>query len=60
LPFGLPQAVAETSAPEIFRGYVRLMGVGAIATAGIFGNQVARLPPDLASRLKIILDNPEG
>jgi putative OPT family oligopeptide transporter len=29
--------IAEMSAAEIFRGYVRFMGVGAIATAGIFG-----------------------
>jgi putative OPT family oligopeptide transporter len=29
--------IALMSASEIFRGYVRFMGVGAIATAGIFG-----------------------
>ncbi len=29
--------LAEMSAEQIFRGYVRLIGVGAIATAGIFG-----------------------
>jgi putative OPT family oligopeptide transporter len=29
--------IAEMSATQIFRGYVRFMGVGAIATAGIFG-----------------------
>jgi putative OPT family oligopeptide transporter len=40
----LPEAVypatipiAEMSAGQIFRGYVRFVGVGAIATAGIFG-----------------------
>lgn len=30
-------AIAGMSAGQIFRSYVRLMGVGAIATAGIFG-----------------------
>jgi len=29
--------IAEMTASQIFRGYVRFMGVGAIATAGIFG-----------------------
>jgi putative OPT family oligopeptide transporter len=29
--------IAEMTASQIFRGYVRYMGVGAIATAGIFG-----------------------
>jgi putative OPT family oligopeptide transporter len=29
--------IAEMSAEQIFRGYVRFVGVGAIATAGIFG-----------------------
>jgi len=29
--------IAEMTAGQIFRGYVRFMGVGAIATAGIFG-----------------------
>jgi putative OPT family oligopeptide transporter len=29
--------IAEMAASEIFRGYVRYIGVGAIATAGIFG-----------------------
>lgn len=29
--------IAKMTATEIFRGYVRFMGVGAIATAGIFG-----------------------
>lgn len=29
--------LAQMSAGQIFRGYVRLIGVGAIATAGIFG-----------------------
>lgn len=29
--------IAEMDAGQIFRGYVRLIGVGAIATAGIFG-----------------------
>lgn len=29
--------IAEMAASEIFRGYVRFIGVGAIATAGIFG-----------------------
>ena len=29
--------IAEMEAAQIFRGYVRLIGVGAIATAGIFG-----------------------
>jgi putative OPT family oligopeptide transporter len=29
--------IAEMSANQIFRGYVRFVGVGAIATAGIFG-----------------------
>jgi putative OPT family oligopeptide transporter len=42
LPEGLAvypatKAIAEMSAGEIFRGYVRFIGVGAIATAGIFG-----------------------
>jgi putative OPT family oligopeptide transporter len=31
------KAIALMSATEIFRGYVRYVGVGAIATAGIFG-----------------------
>jgi putative OPT family oligopeptide transporter len=31
------QAIAGMDAGQIFRGYVRLIGVGAIATAGIFG-----------------------
>jgi putative OPT family oligopeptide transporter len=41
---GMPDAVypasipiAEMTASQIFRGYVRYIGVGAIATAGIFG-----------------------
>jgi putative OPT family oligopeptide transporter len=41
---GMPEAVypatipiAQMSAEQIFRGYVRYAGVGAIATAGIFG-----------------------
>jgi putative OPT family oligopeptide transporter len=34
-PATLP--VAEMTAAQIFRGYVRYVGVGAIATAGIFG-----------------------
>ena len=29
--------IAEMTASQIFRGYVRFIGVGAIATAGIFG-----------------------
>jgi putative OPT family oligopeptide transporter len=29
--------IVEMSAPQIFRSYVRFIGVGAIATAGIFG-----------------------
>ncbi|MBL8234046.1 MAG: oligopeptide transporter, OPT family, partial [Bryobacterales bacterium] len=29
--------IAEMSAAQIFRGYVRFIGVGAIATAGVFG-----------------------
>ncbi len=29
--------IADMSAGQIFRGYIRFMGVGAIATAGIFG-----------------------
>ena len=29
--------IAEMTAAQIFRGYVRFIGVGAIATAGIFG-----------------------
>src|SRR5208283_4602656 len=29
--------IAQMTATEIFRGYVRFVGVGAIATAGIFG-----------------------
>ena len=29
--------IAQMTAPQIFRGYVRFVGVGAIATAGIFG-----------------------
>jgi len=31
------KAIAAMDANQIFRGYVRLIGVGAIATAGIFG-----------------------
>ncbi|HET9554705.1 MAG TPA: oligopeptide transporter, OPT family [Anaeromyxobacteraceae bacterium] len=31
------QAIGAMDASQIFRGYVRLIGVGAIATAGIFG-----------------------
>ncbi len=31
------QAISSMDANQIFRGYVRLIGVGAIATAGIFG-----------------------
>ena len=31
------QAIADMDANQIFRGYVRFIGVGAIATAGIFG-----------------------
>ncbi len=34
-PGALP--IAQMSAEQIFRGYVRFVGVGAIATAGIFG-----------------------
>ncbi|HEY6554303.1 MAG TPA: oligopeptide transporter, OPT family, partial [Vicinamibacteria bacterium] len=34
-PAGLP--IAAMTAGQIFRGYVRYVGVGAIATAGIFG-----------------------
>jgi putative OPT family oligopeptide transporter len=34
-PATLP--IAEMTASQIFRGYVRFIGVGAIATAGIFG-----------------------
>ncbi len=30
-------AIAQMTAAQIFRGYVRFIGVGAIATAGIFG-----------------------
>ena len=30
-------AISEMTAAQIFRGYVRFVGVGAIATAGIFG-----------------------
>jgi putative OPT family oligopeptide transporter len=37
--------IAKMTAAEIFRGYVRFMGVGAIATAGIFG---------IAKSLKIV------
>ena len=29
--------IAKMTADEIYRGYVRFIGVGAIATAGIFG-----------------------
>jgi uncharacterized oligopeptide transporter (OPT) family protein len=29
--------IAQMDAAQIFRGYVRFIGVGAIATAGIFG-----------------------
>ena len=29
--------IAQMTATQIFRGYVRFIGVGAIATAGIFG-----------------------
>src|SRR4029079_5550267 len=29
--------IGQRDATQIFRGYVRLVGVGAIATAGIFG-----------------------
>ena len=32
-----PIPIAEMTATQIFRGYVRFIGVGAIATAGIFG-----------------------
>ena len=32
-----PIPIAEMTASQIFRGYVRFIGVGAIATAGIFG-----------------------
>jgi putative OPT family oligopeptide transporter len=35
LPGTVP--IAQMTATEIFRGYVRFVGVGAIATAGIFG-----------------------
>ncbi|MDQ1349074.1 MAG: hypothetical protein QG573_2452 [Acidobacteriota bacterium] len=31
------QAIADMDANQIFRGYVRFIGVGAIATAGIYG-----------------------
>jgi putative OPT family oligopeptide transporter len=31
------KAIASMTANEIFRGYVRFIGVGAIATAGVFG-----------------------
>jgi putative OPT family oligopeptide transporter len=31
------RAIADMDATQIFRGYVRFVGVGAIATAGIFG-----------------------
>jgi len=34
-PAAIP--IAQMTATEIFRGYVRFVGVGAIATAGIFG-----------------------
>jgi putative OPT family oligopeptide transporter len=34
-PAAIP--IAQMTASQIFRGYVRYMGVGAIATAGIFG-----------------------
>ena len=34
-PATLP--IAQMTADQIFRGYVRYVGVGAIATAGIFG-----------------------
>jgi putative OPT family oligopeptide transporter len=34
-PAAIP--IAKMTATQIFRGYVRFMGVGAIATAGIFG-----------------------
>src|SRR6185295_8973284 len=34
-PAALP--IAKMTATQIFRGYIRFMGVGAIATAGIFG-----------------------
>src|SRR5262249_31553573 len=34
-PAAIP--IAEITATQIFRNYVRFMGVGAIATAGIFG-----------------------
>ena len=37
LVYPAAKAIADMSPNEIFRGYVRLMGVGAIATAGIFG-----------------------
>ena len=34
-PAGKP--IAQMAASDIYRGYVRYVGVGAIATAGIFG-----------------------
>lgn len=43
--------IAEMAANEIFRSYVRLIGVGAIATAGIFG--IARSIPVLVGSLSI-------
>ena len=35
IPATIP--IAQMTAAQIFRGYVRFVGVGAIATAGIFG-----------------------
>jgi putative OPT family oligopeptide transporter len=43
--------IAQMSAGQIFRGYVRFVGVGAIATAGIFG--VVKSLPVVAGSLQL-------
>ena len=43
--------IAQMSAAQIFRGYVRFVGVGAIATAGIFG--VVKSLPVVAGSLQL-------
>jgi len=45
--------IAEMSAAQIFRGYVRFIGVGAIATAGIFG--IVKSLPVLVGSFSIAL-----
>ena len=47
--------IAEMAADEIFRYYVRFIGVGAIATAGIFG-----IVKSLQDRGRLLLDRGEG